>query len=61
MPDREEITYTAPFILQVKMNWGWGDQTGKSYDGWYHLTGDWVAGNNTYNTGRHMITNFEYN
>ena len=61
MPDREEITYTAPFILQVKMNWGWGDQTGESHDGWYHLTGNWVAGNNSYNTSRHMITNFEYN
>lgn len=58
MPDRYEFRYTSPFINQVKMNWGWGDQSGQAYDGWYHITGNWVANGNAFNTDRHMISGF---
>ncbi len=58
MPDRYEYHYSSPFINQVKFNWGWGDQSGQAYDGWYHITGNWVANGNSYNTDRHMITGF---
>lgn len=47
-------TYTDPEITAVNINWGWGP--GGETAGWYTLTGDWKAFDNTnYKYNRSMV------
>lgn len=40
-------TYSAPFISDIKINWGWSSQWGANRvnDGWYSLTAGWTVEN----------------
>lgn len=64
----ETVSYSAPEIVAIKINWGWWDQWNPYFlnDGWYTLTGDWVTEdleeNSThYNYYRDMIYGFTSN
>lgn len=56
------VTYSGPYIHDVRMNWGWG--THPSNNTWYTLTGSWRAQNqgSSYNFiyKRKMICNYRY-
>ena len=67
-PDYLTHSYTDPEITSIKMNWGWKSQWHNPYlnDGWYMLTGGWVANSgsqsdpdmHTYQYYRNIIYNF---
>lgn len=64
-PGYSLITYSNPYLSEIKINWGWASQWAyiPVNDGWYTLTGSWVVqnGNDTYdyNHNRSMIYGFQ--
>ena len=61
------VSYSAPHISYIQINWGWWDQwTFGANDGWYSLTGSWYTQHESGSTAnydyyRNMIYGFSLN
>ncbi|MDO4526256.1 MAG: C10 family peptidase, partial [Bacteroidales bacterium] len=58
VPDKQEISYSSPYIGMIGMNWGEGLEFENE---WFCLTGDWIPElypNINYNINRNMIYGF---